>query len=124
MGWGAVGPQRVLPALQVGPEHLADGLPNILNLRYCDVAVVLFSGRADSKRLFQVVLWRTRDNLVNLANPMWFQMIFWREGHFEGAKGDDFRNEDGVEGAAVQLFCSGDAARREVHRSAAPKFRE
>lgn len=56
LGRGAVGPQGVLPALQVGPKHVADSLSNVLNLRYCDVAVVLFPGHADSKRLFQVVL--------------------------------------------------------------------
>ena len=76
LGRGAIGPKRVLPAAQICLEHIADGLPNVLDLRYSNVAIVLFfSGVADQKCLFQISFFRSRDDLVKLANPMWFHVL-------------------------------------------------
>ena len=44
--------------MQIDPQHVADSLPNIVDLRYSHHAVVLFSGPADKKRLFEIIFLR------------------------------------------------------------------
>jgi hypothetical protein len=78
LGRGAVRRKGVLPAAQICPEHVADGLPNIFDLRYSHRAVVLFPCSADEKCFFEITFFRFRDDLVNLANPMWLQ-VFWSQ---------------------------------------------
>ena len=75
-GWrGAIGPQGVLPAAQISLEHITDGLPNVLDLGYSYVAIVLFSSSADQKCFLEITFFCFRDDLVKLANPMRLQEL-------------------------------------------------
>ena len=69
LGRAAIGPKGVLPAAQIRLEDVADALPYVLDLRYWYIAIV-FSLVRDRKCLFEVVLFRVGDDLMNCANPV------------------------------------------------------